>query len=819
MSDNPQDDEKRTIRAGRRRPSTEQSGPRERAEAPRRQRDEGATGQPPPASSQRPATTSVPRTSGGKPNTLLIIVGIIVLAVIFFRGGGSLFGPTDTETGVDAPAQQAAVQIPTAAPTRAPAATKPAAAAASSADGGNWLVMLYQDADDKVLEQDIYVDLNEAERVGSSDRVQIVAQIDRYRAGYQGDGDWSEARRYFVTQDDDLERLGSEVVEELGEVNMADAATLTDFVTWAMTTYPADHHVLILSDHGMGWPGGWSDTDSRRAGDRSIPLSAALGDQIFLMELDEALGTIRSQTGIDKLDLVGMDACLMSHLEVYDALAPHARIAVASQETEPALGWAYASFLQSLVENPDMDAAQLGHLIVESYIDEDERIVDDSARADLMRQGSGMSGMYGLFEPPSAEAVAAQMGRGVTLTAVDLAAIPAVIDRLNSLTLALQEVGQPNVAKARSYAQSFTSIFGSQVPASYIDLGHFAGLLKRAVMDPDVASAVDDLLAAIGQSVLAEKHGADKPGATGISVYFPTSQVFNTREAGPPSYFALAERFAADSLWDDFLVYHYTGRSFDEGAVATAASVPSRSVVAAPGAGQIEVSPLQLSSDTAAPGQPVLLSADISGGPIGYIYLFAGFVDTASKSIFVADMDYLDSGDTQELQGVYYPDWGEGDFTLEFEWEPLMFEVTDGDTSTLALLEPENYGATPADAIYSAAGVYTYADGESRVAKLQFADGALQQVLGFSGEDGTGAPREIVPSPGDSITILEQWMDLNEQGAVTGQATQPGATLTFNQQTLTWRELDAAVGTYVVGLIVEDLDGNRTARYAPVTVE
>ena len=28
--------------------------------------------------------------------------------------------------------------------------------------------MLYQDADDKILEQDIFVDLNEAERVGSA---------------------------------------------------------------------------------------------------------------------------------------------------------------------------------------------------------------------------------------------------------------------------------------------------------------------------------------------------------------------------------------------------------------------------------------------------------------------------------------------------------------------------------------------------------------------------------------------------------------------------------------------------------------------------
>jgi hypothetical protein len=40
-----------------------------------------------------------------------------------------------------------------------------------------WLVMLYQNADDEVLEGDIYTDLNEAELVGSTDDVIIVSQF------------------------------------------------------------------------------------------------------------------------------------------------------------------------------------------------------------------------------------------------------------------------------------------------------------------------------------------------------------------------------------------------------------------------------------------------------------------------------------------------------------------------------------------------------------------------------------------------------------------------------------------------------------------
>jgi len=763
---------------------------------------------------------------------MTIIIGIIVLIVFFYFGGSSLFEGDSGVVNAPAPPQQpdavGTMSVSGVDVTPAPAATRVAGAApAASGEGQTWLVMLYQDADDKVLEQDIYVDLNEAERVGSSDRVHIVAQLDRYRGGYQADGDWTGARRFYVTHDEDLERVGSEVVADLGEVNMADANTLVDFVTWAVESYPADRHLLILSDHGMGWPGGWSDPDPRVAGDRSTPLGSALGNQLYLMHLDDALAAIRSRTGLDKLELVGLDACLMSHLEVYAALAPHARYAVASQETEPALGWAYTGFLQALVDNPEMDGAELGRFIIGTYIEDDQRIVDPEARADLLRQNAGMGGMFGMFEPPSAATVVRQMGRDVTLSAVDLGRIPAVMQSLNNLTLALQGARQQDVAKARSYAQSFTNIFGSNLPAPYLDLGNFAQLVRQASGSQNVSAAVDDLIAQIGQAVIAEKHGPNKPGATGLSIYFPNSTLFNTQEAGPPSYMAIARRFAAESLWDDYLLFHYTGREFDAGAVLTAdrlPSIPQRSeVVNIPGAGQVQVSELNLSGDVAAPGQPVLLSADISGENIGYIYIFAGFIDAQSRSIFVADMDYLESGDTREAQGVYYPDWGEGEFTLEFEWEPLMFAISDGAASSLALLTPEQYGASAEAATYSVEGIYTYADGETRRARLYFANGVLLSVFGFTNEgDGStvnGAPREIIPSPGDRVTILEQWMDLDTNGAVVNQATQEGDTLTFTDQTLVWQELDAAVGPYIVGLIVEDLDGQRYARYAQVTVE
>ncbi len=842
---------KKTIRVTRRRRTdSPQPQERERASTPSRgkRQDSGqqaSTPRPTGPASQRPTSqvtgspfgTSQPSSGGtqlpigGLLNLLggrkipplvlvgLLAVGLLCVCVVIYmlssgEGGGLGLIPSmpDDSGGFFQPTLAPAATITPRPTTSALGFTPPAGL---SGDGQTWLVMLYQDADDKILEQDIYLDLNEAERVGSSERVHIVAQLDRYQGGYTGDGNWSTTKRFYVTRDTDLSRIGSQEIADLGEVNMADGDTLVDFVTWAMETFPADRHVLILSDHGMGWPGGWTDPAPGGRGGDAIAL-ADMGDHLFLMELDEALQEIRSRTGLDKFELVGMDACLMGHLEVFTMLAPHARYAVASQETEPALGWAYTSFLGALAANPNLDGRQLGALIVDSYIQEDQRIVDDQARAEFLSRGSPLGGTWGL---PTAQQLAQQMEGGITLATVDLGAIQALNSSVNGLAYALQGVSQNQVARARSYAQSFTSIFGQQVPPSYLDLGHFTQLLRTEAGSAEVGRAADEVLAALGRAIIAEKHGHKKPGATGVSIYFPNSQIYQSRYAGPQSYTTVAGRFANESLWDDFLTFHYTGRPFQP--TSGAISVPDRSAtIEGPGAGAIEVSPVQASSDVAAPGQPIVLSTDISGENIGYVLLFVGFYDQSANSIFVVDNDYLEGGETREIDGVYYPDWGSSDFTMEFEWEPIVFAISDGVDSVVALFKPEVYGATFEEAVYSVDGIYTYAaDGESRYARLYFSNGVLRQVFGFTGEAGVGAPREITPNTGDTFTVLDTWMDMDSSGNPAGTVSLEGGTLTFGDQMFTWEELDAAPGVYVVGFVVKDLDGNSYESLGVITVQ
>jgi len=746
-----------------------------------------------------------------------LVVAIIIAYVIF---GGGLGGDGGDTYVSDLPTLEQLIPNNSSQNNQPTNTPRPTREASSGQVGQKWLVMMYQDADDQVLEQDIYLDLNEAEKIGSSDQVTIVSQIDRYRGGFQADGNWTSTRRYLITQDFDLNSVNSKVVDDLGEVNMADGNSLIDFVNWAVQSYDADRYVLILSDHGMGWPGGWSDPAPGGSDSSKAPLVSQIGgDNLFLSELDESLAYLQQNKIVEKFDIIGMDACLMSQMEVYAALQPYADYAVASEETEPGLGWAYAGFLDDLVQNPDMSTEQLATLIVDSYIEQDQRIVDDNARADFLRQGSQMGGFFGAPQI-SASQLANQLSRNITLTAVDLQTFPDLIESFNAFLFELQDENQSTIASAKNYAQSFTSIFGNQVPPSFIDLGHFVQLVARNASRDNVVSSAQNLMDAINQTIVAEKHGTSKPGSTGIAIYFPNSTLYRSPYTGPQSYNILAKRFTSESLWDDFLSFHYNDKSFTEAAVGSVAQ-PQGGISRVPGSGNISISEITKSGSSVAPGESISLSADISGENVGYVYLFSGLYDSSSNSIFVADTDYLESPDTQELNGVFYPVWPEGgEFRMNFDWEPLLFSITDGNQSALALFNPARYGASAEDAQYFVNGTYVFAaNGERRRAELYFKDGKLFQIFGYYGDTEAGAPAEITPTIGDQFIISQKWMELDSNGAITQVVTEEGDTLTFGLSPLTWEQVYAPAGEYLVGFLVSDYDGNLTQSYTQLTVE
>src|SRR3972149_5690972 len=63
-----------------------------------------------------------------------------------------------------------------------------------------WTVLVYSAADND-LEQFLVLDINEMEAVGSTSAVNFVVQVDRAEGNWDGDGDWTEARRRDLTKD------------------------------------------------------------------------------------------------------------------------------------------------------------------------------------------------------------------------------------------------------------------------------------------------------------------------------------------------------------------------------------------------------------------------------------------------------------------------------------------------------------------------------------------------------------------------------------------------------------------------------------------
>lgn len=693
----------------------------------------------------------------------------------------------------------------------------------SQGEPGTWLVMLYQDGDDETLERDVFLDLNEAEIVGSSDMVTIVSQLDRNTGAFDGDGDWTTTKRFLVQQDSDLETIGSQELADLGEMDMSDPKTLQDFATWAIATYPADHYALIMSDHGMGWLGGWTDPDPSD-GDMS------------LSEIDGALSNIVTDTGIGQFDFFGFDACLMAQLEAFSMLAPYAQYAAASEETEPAVGWAYASFLGALVDNPAMSGGDLAKAVVDSYISGDYRITDDNARVSFIEEN------YESGADLTAEEVAADMSVDVTMTAIDLSKISTLDDALNQLAVKLSKVDQSNVAAARSYAQSYTSVFDKDIPDSFIDLGNFVELVSDETGDSDVADSAQQVTNAIQQAVLAEKHGDQKSGSTGISFYFPNSELYTmTTDEEWVSYTTIADRFAAASLWDDYLVFHYMGKdlnadtadlsvlapvsgsSTQDFSEAIAASAPEvGATVEAPGSGDITVGEVTSTVDTLAPDETATISADISGNNIGYVFYYVSYYSEEDDSYLMADMEFLSSETTREVGGTLYPDWGDGsDFTVSTDWTPVVYYLSDGTTESFVYLEPETYGATYEEDVYTLYGLFAPGGDESKAqeAMIKF-DGnfAMKSFWVFTGEDGTGAPREATLEDGDTFTVYQLWQELNPDTQEWEFNYYLGDVLTFSGQPFEVVAYNAFPGTYEVGITVEDYDGNSTDSYTNITI-
>ncbi|MBR4435053.1 MAG: peptidase C11 [Clostridia bacterium] len=144
------------------------------------------------------------------------------------------------------------------------------------------------------------------------------------------------------------------LVENAGNDCMTDPDLLAGFIKYCKQNYPANRYDLILWDHGGGSVSGYG-YDEKYASKGSMSLKG----------INEAL-----KKADVKFDFIGFDACLMATLETALMLEPYADYMIASEETEPGVGWYYTDWLTALGGNTSMSTLEVGKNIVDSFVNE-----------------------------------------------------------------------------------------------------------------------------------------------------------------------------------------------------------------------------------------------------------------------------------------------------------------------------------------------------------------------------------------------------------------------------------------------------------------
>lgn len=429
-------------------------------------------------------------------------LGALALALVLAGCSGSGEGEEVEDTGGGGPG------TPTTPGTGGTPGTHPVA-------GESWTVLVYMVGDNN-LEPFAFDDIAEMAQVGSTERLKIAVQIDRAQ-GYDESG-WGTIPN-FTTTKRILVRPGAiEQVAELGELNMGTPATLSDFIRWGVTTYPADRYAIVFWDHGGSWPGFGGDESTTEM------------DVLDIAELKQGMEQGMRAAGLQQFALIGFDACLMSTYEVALGLRRYGEYLLASEELEPGHGWDW-SRLALLKQNPRTGPVELAQGLISGF------------KAQAVEQGTDKS---------------------VTLSLTDLYALDELKAAVDGLAALYGSSTATAFGRARERALAFGEMPDPRQSLNMVDIGDFAAKLAAEGGDARFATAQGAVQAALSKAVRGHTAGSVTAASTGLSLYFPRdASLFD------PSYSALEDAPG----WRSFLAAYHQGSA--SSAVPTFSQVQS----------------------------------------------------------------------------------------------------------------------------------------------------------------------------------------------------------------------------------------------------
>lgn len=263
--------------------------------------------------------------------------------------------------------------------------------------------------------------------------------------------------------------------DNLGSKAMTAPETLSNFIRYVDQNFEANRNELIFWDHGGGSVTGYGyDETQKNAGSMNLAgISRALKD------------------GGVKFDFIGFDACLMATAENALMLNDYADYLIASEETEPGIGWYYTDWLTQLGKNTSMPTLDIGKNIVDGFIGK----CNTQCR-----------------------------GQKTTLSVIDLAefsnTVPSKLnDFANSISKQLTNDNYKEVSDAR-YA---TREFAQSSKIDQVDLVNLA---------ENIGSSEGKALAkAIESAVKYNRTSSNMTKAYGVSIYFPYQRANNVDSA------------------------------------------------------------------------------------------------------------------------------------------------------------------------------------------------------------------------------------------------------------------------------------------------
>ena len=259
------------------------------------------------------------------------------------------------------------------------------------------------------------------------------------------------------------------LVKDDGRDSLTNPATLTRFIKYAAKTYPANRNMLILWDHGAGSISGYG-YDEKNASSGSMSLSG----------INKALYDA-SMT----FDFIGFDACLMATYENALMLEKYADYLIASEETEPGIGWYYTNWLTHLANNTSLPTLDIGKEIADDFV---------------------------------STCNSKCPGQKATLSVVDLAELAKTTpDTFKAFALETASLCKSDdyqkVSKARAGSRSFA--ISSQ--KDMVDLAH----LGYNIDTSDSKAMAESIVGAVKYN----KTSSNMPNSYGLSIYFPYQKI------------------------------------------------------------------------------------------------------------------------------------------------------------------------------------------------------------------------------------------------------------------------------------------------------